>query len=115
MKKTETVTRKYLEKRPVRSQALSWSTGTDGTVTLEVENRGMMNRIAQKLLGKPKVSYIHLDEMGSFLWCNLDGSQSILGLGDLVDARFGQEARPLYTRLARYMQILESYRFISWA
>ena len=32
-----------------------------------------------------------------------------------MEAEFGEEAHPLYERLARYFQILDSYRFIEWA
>ena len=73
-----------------------------------------MNRIAQKLFRKPKVSHIHLDEMGSFVWPILDGEKNIIELGKLVEERFGDKASPLYERLAKYFQILDSYGFIEW-
>lgn len=50
----------YLERIPLRPTDLKWSADETGLVTLEVENKGWMNRIAQKLLKKPKISYIHL-------------------------------------------------------
>ncbi|MBQ7075781.1 MAG: PqqD family protein [Clostridia bacterium] len=103
----------YLEKVPKKAQHISWSV-KDDMVTLEIENKGVFNRIAQKLLKKPKISYIHLDEMGSFLWPQIDGDKNIIELGKLVETKFGDKAQPLYPRLAKYFQILDSYRFISW-
>lgn len=116
MKKTkkEIINVNYLEKIPFRQPQLEWSEGKDGKVTLSIENKGVMNRIAQKLFKKPKISYVHLDEMGSFLWPLLDGEKNLIELGKLVSEQFGEKANPLYERLAKYFQILESYRFIEW-
>ena len=101
----------YLDRKPLRNEKISWSVN-DGRVTLEIENRGIWNTLFQKVLKKPRISYIHLDEMGSFVWLLIDGEKSILELGKEVEGRFGDEAKPLYERLAKYFQILESYHFI---
>ncbi len=114
MKKKIVIQKNYLEKIPMRPSRIQWETGADGLVTLSVENTGWVNRIAQKFFRRPKVSYIHLDEMGSFIWPLLDGEKSIIELGKLVDAHFGEKAHPLYERLARYFQIMDSYQFIDW-
>lgn len=102
----------YLEKTPIRNTLLKWSADKDGIVTLEIENTGIYNRIAQKLFKKPKVSYIHLDLIGSFVWPLIDGEKNIIELGKPVSERFGDDAEPLYERLAKFFQILESYNFI---
>lgn len=104
----------YLERCPVRKEGLVWSKNETGLVTLELPNTGIMNRIAQKLLKKPKVSYIHLEEIGSFVWPRLDGTKDIVALGAEVREHFGEKAEPLYERLAKYFQILDSYHFIEW-
>ena len=115
MKKKKIVKDKnYLEKIPVRSSLVDWKTDDNGKVTLEIENTGWANRIAQKLFGKPKISFVHLDEMGSFLWPRLNGEMNIIELGELVKEEFGEKANPLYERLARYFQILRSYNFIEF-
>lgn len=91
---------------------IGWTQDENGIVTLSIENKGVFNRIAQTLLKKPKISYIHLDKIGSFVWPILDGEKTILELGELVDEKFSEEAYPLYERLAKYFQILESYGFV---
>lgn len=113
-KKKNIISQNYLEKIPVRPERIKWSTDKEGIVTLDIENTGLFNRVAQKLLKKPKVSHIHLDEMGSFVWPLLDGEKDIVELGKLVESEFGEKASPLYERLAKYFQILESYEFIEW-
>lgn len=105
----------YLERHPMRASALSWSTDSEGIVTLDMKNTGVFNRAAQKLLGKPEISRIRLDPIGSFLWPMLDGTKDMIWLGEQVHKRFGKGAEPLYERLARYFQTLESYHLIAWA
>lgn len=113
-KKKNVISQNYLEKIPVRSEKLTWSADEKGAVTLDIENKGIANRIAQKLLKKPKISHIYLDEMGSFIWPLIDGEESIMDIGVPVEEHFGEKAHPLYERLAKYFQILESYGFIVW-
>ncbi len=104
----------YLERIPVRKAEIAWSVDEIGNVVLEMENKGIVNRIAQKLLGKPKISYIHLDRMGSFIWPLLDGQTNIIQIGDKVKEEFGDESNPLYERLIKFILILENNRFIDW-
>ena len=114
MKKEKAKSENYLERRPARPEHIQWSADDKGIVTLDIENKGFFNRMAQVLFRRPKVSHIHLDEMGSFVWPLLDGEKDIIALGELVKEQFGEEAEPLYERLAKYFQILESYSFIEW-
>ena len=114
MRKVEKQSENYLERRPARPEHIVWSADADGIITLDIENVGLMNRIAQKLFRKPRVSHIHLDKIGSFVWPLLDGTKDITALGVLVKERFGEEAEPLYERLAKYFQILDSYSFVEW-
>ena len=113
-KKQIVIPENYLENVPVRHPDLEWKTDSDGIVTILVENKGIMNRIMQVIFCKPKTSYIHLDKLGSFIWPLLDGKMNITEIGKLVDKEFGEDAHPLYERLARYFQILDSYHFIQW-
>ena len=104
----------YLEKKPICKSGLNWSKDENGNVTLEMENKGVANRIMQKLIKKPKTSYIHLDEMGSFVWPLMDGEKDILEIGKFVEEHFGEKANPLYERLSQYFKTLEKYNFIEY-
>lgn len=114
MKKKNVISQNYLEKKPIRTAGIEWSKDEEGVVTLEIVNKGVFNFIAQKLLKKPRISYIHLDEIGSFVWPLLDGEKDIYEIGKFVESEFGEKANPLYERLATYFRILESYKFIGW-
>lgn len=104
----------YLDNVPCKKEDVNWSSDDSGVVTLEIENKGAINRIFQLVFKKPKITYIHLDEMGSFVWPVIDGNKNITEIGVLVKDRFGDKAEPLYERLAKYFQILESYKFITF-
>ncbi len=102
----------YLEYVPVHNEKYRWEQDEQGVVTIFVENKGLFNRIAQLILKKPKVSQVHLEEMGSFIWPLMDGKCSILELGESVKEYFGENAEPLYPRLVQYIHNLEAYEFI---
>lgn len=108
-KKTEN----YLEKIPCHNPQIVWSTDENGLVTLQMQNRGVANFLAQKLLKKPRVSFIHLEEFGSFVWGCIDGKQNIISIGEMVKAQFGEKTEPLYERLSQYIKTLESNGFIT--
>lgn len=114
MKKKNVISENYLERIPKHIDAISWTTDENGIVTLQIENKGIFNRMAQKFLKKPRISYIHLDETGSFIWPLIDGEKSIIEIGKKVEEKFGEKANPVYERLAKYFQILDSYKFITW-
>lgn len=114
MKKKTAYTENFLERYPLRNPQITWSKADNGLVTLEIQNTGLFNKIAQKFFKKPKTSYIHLDSIGSLAWINADGNKNIIEIGEVVKTEFGEKAEPLYERLAKYFQIHESYNFILW-
>lgn len=104
----------YLERIPLRKTGLTWTQDDKRIVTLNIENKGFFNKLAQKFFKKPPITYVHLDELGSFVWPLVDGEKDIIALGKEVDEHFGETAHPLYERLAKFFQILDSYGFIEW-
>lgn len=95
-----------------KNPTLEWKEDNDGNIILLQENKGFFNVIAQKFFKKPRVSQIHMEEMGSFIWPYLDGKTSVFEIGQKVSEHFGDKAEPLYERLSVYMKQLESYGFI---
>ncbi len=98
----------------VTEKICDWKIEDNGRVTLSTENKGIMNRFMQKVAKKPRISYIHLDETGSFIWPLIDGEKTVKEIADAVDSHFGKKAHPLYERLLKFFEIVESYGFISW-
>lgn len=113
-KKKENLSKNYLEKIPVRPKDIKWDKNEKGLVTLYVHNTGIMKKITQIFLKKPEYTQVHLDENGSFVWPLIDGKKNIVELGEIVKEHFGEAAEPLYPRLAKFFQILESYNFVSF-
>lgn len=113
-KKKEAMDANYLEMIPMRKEGMRWEQDEEGRVTLYVHNVGIMNKIVQKLFKKPEYTQVHLDENGSYIWPLIDGKKDIVTLGKAVKEHFGEAAEPLYPRLAKFIQILESYGFVTF-
>ena len=102
----------YLERIPETVEKFRWTEDENGIVTVEVDNKGVFNRLLQLIAKKPKVSYIHLDENGSFVWKLIDGKRDLIEIGKLVEEHFGEKANPVYERLVKYFAMLENTGFI---
>lgn len=101
----------YLERVPKKNPNFRFTKNDEGLVTIEIDNRGFFNRAFQLLIKKPRVSYIHLDEFGSFVVENIDGNKNIIQIGEQVKEHFGDKAEPLYERLSQFIGILSSHGF----
>lgn len=108
------ISENYLTKIPIRNPEIKWEANSHELITLFIENRGVFNRLAQRFFKKPKTSQVHLDQNGSYAWSLIDGERDIIEIARFVDERFGEEAHPLYKRLARFFQTLETHGFISF-
>ena len=104
----------YLDLIPRRNEALRWHRDLKERVILEIENTGIMNTIAQKVFGKPRFTKVHLDAQGTFIWPLIDGEKTVADIAALVKEEFGEKAEPLYPRIVKYFQIVESYNFIEF-
>lgn len=109
--KTKT-SQNYLEKVPCRNEKYKFEVDSEGRVTIFVENKGPFNFVAQKLFGKPKVSQVHLEEFGSFIWQQIDGKRNVKEIADLLKKKFGEKTEPLYPRISLYMKSLYDNSFI---
>ena len=104
----------YLDLVPQRASELHWHRDLKDRVILEVENTGVFNSIAQKVFGKPRFTKVHLDVNGSFIWPLIDGQKTVAEIADKVKEQFGEKAEPLYPRIVKYFQMMESYHFIKF-
>jgi len=102
----------FLDYIPKRNALYEWEFNQNKHVEVLVKNRGLFNRVAQLLFRRPKVSRIELDDMGGFIWQQLDGKRTIYEIGADVKEQFGKKAEPLYERLCEYIRILHNNGFI---
>lgn len=112
-KKNET-TINYLDLIPEKAASIRWHKDFKERVILEIENTGLFNSIAQKVFGKPRYTKVHLDAQGTFIWPLIDGQKTVTEIAGLVKEEFGEAAEPLYPRIVKYFQIMESYHFVKF-
>ena len=84
----------------------------DGTVILDVENRGFFNFLAQKAAHRPRVSHISLDAYGSVLWKHLDGRNTVFDLAEIMKASFPDEKDDMLKRVVHFIRTLLSVHYI---
>ena len=113
--KKEVLDINYLDLIPVRAEELQWFKDRRDRIVLKVENTGLFNKIAQKVFNKPQFTKVHLDQQGTFIWPLIDGERTVADIAALVKDEFGEAAEPLYPRIVKYFQIVESYHFIKFA
>lgn len=99
----------YLDYIPIPSKEYPSLMDEKGRVTILQENKGAFHWLAQKIFHKPRVTQVHLDFMGNFIWQFIDGQHSVGDIATAVRERFGEQAEPLYPRLVQYIHSLESY------
>ncbi len=99
---------------PLRSESIDWTADGNGLVTITMENSGFFNKALQLLMKKPKRSFIHLDEKGSFFWRSADGSHTLgeIALGSAE--RFGEAPDISLTAAERFLEILCGCKFINF-
>lgn len=102
----------YLDYTPKPSESYSYVSDEQGAVTILKENKGLYHWLAQKILRKPRVTQIHLDEFGNFIWPLMDGKRTIQDIALLVKEEFGDKAEPLYKRLVQFFRNLECCGFV---
>jgi len=103
-----------LDMVPVISPKREYKVEEDDMVTVFIENKGPFNFVAQKLLKKPRITQIHLEEFGSFIWKQIDGTKTVMQIADLLHEEFGEKADPLYPRISMYMKSLINNEFIEF-
>lgn len=103
-----------LDMIPHVNKSVTWSINNDKNVEVVIKNTGVYNRIAQKIVKKPIISYIELDKIGSFIWVNINGERSIYDISQMIKEQFEEQVEPLYERLVVYFQMLKNQKFIEY-
>ena len=98
----------FLDYVPEHAAKHEWTEDGDGKVTVHMVHDGFYDRIAQRFFHRPRVSHIDLDGRGSFVWRQIDGKRTVEKIAEAVKERFGDDAEPLYGRLAEYLRILRN-------
>ena len=102
----------YLDYIPKYNELFPYCKKENNRIEVTVQNKGLVNRVAQLIFRRPKFSKIELDDFGSFVWEQIDGKKSIYEICGLIKEQFGKDAEPLYERASTYFQILRRNSFI---
>ena len=106
--------RNLLEIIPVRN--IEWDTNPDsGLVFLKQPKfkSALLKRYLLPLLPDPYYR-VNLDDIGSFIWHEIDGRKDVSGIAVAVEREFGTRVDPLYERLGTFIRSLKRSRFIDY-
>lgn len=102
----------FLEFKPHIKTQQEWYLNAKGHIEVCMPHEGFFAGIAQTIFHRPRCTYVELEEMGSFIWRQMDGERNVYDIGQLVHERFKIEAEPLYERLCPFIKQLEVLNLI---
>lgn len=103
----------YLELVPVIKEDQDWIEDGAGLVKIIVLRDGILEKILRPFIKTPRTMRIDLDAVGSCVWKAIDGKRTVEEIGIIVKEEFGEDAEPLYERLATYINILRNNKFLT--
>lgn len=104
----------FLDFIPLKNEEYKWEKNEAGIVVVQVVNKGFYHGIAQKFFHKPRISYIDLDQYGTYVWEQIDGIKTIYDISKGVKQEFGKDAEPVTERLVQFFKILQNHKFIKY-
>ncbi len=104
----------FLDLVPKKSSKVKCEQREEELIRLIVPRDSLVDRIVRKLFFTPDAFKIDLDELGSFVWRQIDGQKTIYEIGQQLKEEFKEEAEPLYERLVQFMNILKNNKFIEF-
>ena len=109
--KKQKIKKNYMDIQFIPANHILYKT-EDSIVTLDVENKGFFNRIAQKFFGQPKISHISLDKYGSTLWQLLDGENTVFQIVKKMEESFPTEKDKMLNRVIAFLHNLQVNKYI---
>lgn len=94
-------------------QNIAWEAGENGRIVLLVpkfRNKFLVTYLVPRL-SKPNIR-VKLDEFGSFVWNNCDGTTPVADIGKRMKAQFGESVEPVYDRIGAFLRKLEKEKFL---
>ena len=104
----------YLDYIPKKTDKIQWRELDNRLIQIIKLRNSLLDKVVRKLFFTPDKFVIDLDEIGSFIWKQIDGERSIYEISQLVKEEFGEDAEPLYERLIQYMNVLKNNGFVEF-
>lgn len=94
-------------------RAVEWENGENGRAVLLVPKfrRGLLARYLQPRLKRPYYR-IKLDELGTFIWRQCDGTRTVKEVADSLREAHGDQLEQFYERTGLFIQILLKNRYV---
>ena len=90
------------------NESLTYDVDNNGVVTiLEKQNHKVQNFFRKLKFKIPEYKKIALDEYASFVFLQIDGVKTVKEIGEALELKFGDKARPVYERLLLFLNHIE--------
>lgn len=85
-----------------------------GRVYLIFNHNKPVEKFLRWLVKKPSVSDLELDALGTEVWININGINTVYDIGERLKDKFGKSCEPVYERLIMYLRYLNRKGWISF-
>jgi hypothetical protein len=83
---------------------LKYEVDSDNIVTIFEKQDHKIQKFFRKLRFRiPEYKKTSLDQYGSFVFLQIDGKRTVRDIGENLEAKYGDEAHPLYERLLLFL------------
>lgn len=87
---------------------LEYEVDKDNIVTILQKQDHKIQKFFRKLrLRIPEYKKIALDELGSFIFLQIDGKRNVKDIGESLEAKYGDKVHPLYERLLLFLNHID--------
>lgn len=83
-----------------------------GKVLLIFYHNKPVEKFIRWMVKKPNTSDMELDELGSFVWLNINGENTVYDIGEILKQKFGKGCEPVYDRLIMFLRYLHKRGWI---
>jgi hypothetical protein len=101
-------------KQLIPERKMNWEINPENELVV-IKKPKFKNSLLKKYLSPrlKRADYsVKLDQVGSFVWMNIDGKCSFGEIGEKVKKEFGQSVEPVEDRLGQFINSLRRYNFI---
>lgn len=87
---------------------LEYEIGKENSVTILEKQDHKIQKFFRKLRFKiPEYKRISLDEYGSCVFLQIDGTKTVKDIGEKLEEKYGDQVQPLYERLLLFLNYID--------
>ncbi|MGF7057411.1 PqqD family protein [Brassicibacter mesophilus] len=84
----------------------------NGNIYLIIHHDKLAEKITSWLTKRPTATDVKLDELGTFVWKEIDDRKTVYDIGQCLFKQFGDKCEPIYERLIMYLRYLNKKGWI---